>query len=90
MKKPLVNIYGERRMQVMMDMWVNGMEYVSTYWKGDLIDSFLQYIDNKVLVIHGEKDSIVPRFHAEHLYVRLRGSRLVKLSYVSLNLLHSY
>ncbi|KAG8133269.1 hypothetical protein E2320_011073, partial [Naja naja] len=42
---------------------------------GDICQQLLPHIKCPTLIIHGEKDPLVPRFHAEYIHKHIGGSR---------------
>ncbi|OXB84586.1 UNVERIFIED_CONTAM: hypothetical protein H355_008062 [Colinus virginianus] len=43
---------------------------------GSICQQLLPHIKCPTLIIHGEKDPLVPRFHAEYIHEHIKGSRL--------------
>lgn len=56
--------------------WVNGISQYLTARGGDICTSALKKIDCPTLVVHGQKDPLVPEFHPEYLHANIRGSKL--------------
>lgn len=74
MRDSLTSIYGEELLQHMMTMWVRGMITIKDVRKGNICQDFVGSVQAATLILHGEKDPLVPRFHAEYLYQRIPNS----------------
>ena len=42
---------------------------------GNICDDKLGDIKCPTLIVHGQKDALVPQFHADHLHKNIKGSR---------------
>lgn len=71
MRNALTNIYGEELLQYLMTSWVNSMVAIRDYRKGNICQDFVGNVKAETLILHGEKDPLVPRFHVEYLFERM-------------------
>ncbi|KAL7984540.1 hypothetical protein Chor_003110 [Crotalus horridus] len=75
-RKPLEEMYGYEYLSKMCSAWVDGISQFTQKSDGDICQLLLTHIKCPTLIIHGEKDPLVPRFHAEYIHKRIKGSRL--------------
>ncbi|XP_013925848.1 PREDICTED: valacyclovir hydrolase [Thamnophis sirtalis] len=75
-RKPLEAMYGHEYFSKICSAWVDGISQFMKNPNGDICQRLLPHIKCPTLIIHGEKDPLVPRFHAEYLHKHIRGSRL--------------
>uniref|UniRef100_A0A8C6Y621 Biphenyl hydrolase like n=1 Tax=Naja naja TaxID=35670 RepID=A0A8C6Y621_NAJNA len=75
-RKPLEEMYGYEYFSKMGSAWVDGISQFVQQSDGDICQQLLPHIKCPTLIIHGEKDPLVPRFHAEYIHKHIGGSRL--------------
>ncbi|XP_015669781.1 valacyclovir hydrolase [Protobothrops mucrosquamatus] len=75
-RKPLEEMYGHEYLSKMCSAWVDGISQFTQKSDGDICQLLLTHIKCPTLIIHGEKDPLVPRFHAEYIHKHIKGSRL--------------
>ena len=71
----ILALYGKEDFQEMHSAWIDGSQYY-TNRGGDICVSEVKSITCPTLVVHGQKDPLVPDFHPEFLYANIRGSKL--------------
>ncbi|XP_042695701.1 valacyclovir hydrolase isoform X2 [Centrocercus urophasianus] len=74
-KKPLEELYGHKYFAETCEAWVDGIARFAEK-SGSICQQLLPHIKCPTLIIHGEKDPLVPRFHAEYIHEHIKGSRL--------------
>ncbi|XP_076824408.1 serine hydrolase BPHL-like isoform X2 [Clavelina lepadiformis] len=79
MKQPMVDVYGE---ETFIKLWHDWVDIFVKMFKGksgnvDLYMNELKKIKAQTLIVHGDKDAMVPKFQAEYLHKNIQGSRLV-------------
>lgn len=60
----------------MHSAWIDGISKYFTDRGGDICTSAVKSITCPTLVVHGQKDPLVPQFHPEYLHANIRGSKL--------------
>lgn len=75
-KKPLEELYGHKYFAETCEAWVDGIARFAEKPGGSICQQLLPHIQCPTLIIHGEKDPLVPRFHAEYIHEHIKGSRL--------------
>ncbi|XP_070798640.1 valacyclovir hydrolase [Pituophis catenifer annectens] len=75
-RKPLKEMYGHEYFSKTCSAWVDGISQFVQKSDGDICQHLLPHIKCPTLIIHGEKDPLVPRFHAEYIHKHIQGSRL--------------
>ncbi|KAI4561052.1 hypothetical protein MJG53_017681 [Ovis ammon polii x Ovis aries] len=75
-RKPLEALYGFDYFARTCEKWVDGIEQFKHLPDGSICRDLLPLVQCPTLIIHGEKDPLVPRFHADFLHRHVRGSRL--------------
>jgi len=76
MREPLEALYGKEGLQEMNSGWIDGISQYFTERGGDICTSEVKKIECPTLVVHGQKDPLVPQFHPEYLHANIRGSKL--------------
>nr|XP_020743265.1 valacyclovir hydrolase isoform X1 [Odocoileus virginianus texanus] len=76
MRKPLEALYGFDYFARTCEKWVNGIDQFKHLPDGSICRDLLPLVQCPTLIVHGEKDPLVPRFHADFLHRHVRGSRL--------------
>lgn len=69
-------LYGKEGLQEMNSGWVDGISQFFTDRGGDICTSAVKNIKCPTLVVHGQKDPLVPHLHPEYLHANIRGSKL--------------
>nr|XP_056710940.1 valacyclovir hydrolase [Euleptes europaea] len=75
-RKPLEEMYGYEYFSKTCEAWVDGISQFTHNPNGSICQPLLPYIKCPTLIIHGEKDPLVPRFHPEYLHKHIVGSQL--------------
>ncbi|XP_043764583.1 valacyclovir hydrolase isoform X1 [Cervus elaphus] len=75
-RKPLEALYGFDYFARTCEKWVDGIEQFKHLPDGSICRDLLPLVQCPTLIVHGEKDPLVPRFHADFLHRHVRGSRL--------------
>ncbi|XP_062986383.1 valacyclovir hydrolase [Elgaria multicarinata webbii] len=75
-RKPMEEMYGHVYFSKICAAWVDGISQFLYELDGSICQSLLPLIKCPTLIIHGEKDPLVPRFHPENLHKRIVGSQL--------------
>eukprot|EP00914_Ancora_sagittata_P018675 GHVO01037016.1.p1 GENE.GHVO01037016.1~~GHVO01037016.1.p1 ORF type:complete len:323 (+),score=36.78 GHVO01037016.1:46-1014(+) len=76
MRKPFEDVYGPEYFSEQFGNWVDAFSKYETNPDGDICRTDLSKITCPTLVIHGEKDPLVPRFHADYLMDNISNSQL--------------
>ncbi|XP_061540690.1 valacyclovir hydrolase isoform X2 [Phycodurus eques] len=76
MRAPMEEVYGAEVFAKTWEAWVNGIEQFAHRPQGNICIDLLPLIRCPTLIIHGEKDPIVPSCHPYFLLKHIRGSRL--------------
>uniref|UniRef100_A0A8D0CIV9 Biphenyl hydrolase like n=1 Tax=Scleropages formosus TaxID=113540 RepID=A0A8D0CIV9_SCLFO len=76
MKKPMEDMYGPEYFTQTWKAWVDGISQFAQRPDGNICRDLLPLISCPTLIIHGEKDPVVPDFHPRYLLQHIRGSRL--------------
>ncbi|XP_017894436.1 PREDICTED: valacyclovir hydrolase isoform X2 [Capra hircus] len=74
-RKPLEALYGFDYFARTCEKWVDGIEQFKHLPDGSICLDLLPLVQCPTLIVHGEKDPLVPRFHADFLHRHVRGSR---------------
>ena len=69
-------LYGKDGLQEMNSGWIDGISQYYTERGGDICTNEVKKIECPTLVVHGQKDPLVPHFHPEYLHANIRGSKL--------------
>jgi len=76
MREPLEALYGKEGLQEMHSGWIDGISKYYTDRGGDICKKEVKSITCPTLVVHGQKDPLVPQFHAEYLHENIPGCKL--------------
>ncbi|KAM3875815.1 valacyclovir hydrolase [Diretmus argenteus] len=76
MRKPMEEMYGVELFVRIWESWVDGISQFATRPEGSICMELLPLISCPTLIIHGEKDPMVPNFHPQYLHKHIGGSRL--------------
>ncbi|KAJ1068365.1 hypothetical protein K5549_004063 [Capra hircus] len=76
-RKPLEALYGFDYFARTCEKWVDGIEQFKHLPDGSICLDLLPLVQCPTLIVHGEKDPLVPRFHADFLHRHVRGSRIL-------------
>ncbi|XP_053715135.1 exocyst complex component 2 isoform X4 [Synchiropus splendidus] len=76
MKAPMEEMYGARLFARTWEAWVDSIAQFARRPQGSICVDLLPLISCPTLVVHGEKDPMVPSFHAHFLLQHIAGSRL--------------
>uniref|UniRef100_A0A2K6SJE6 AB hydrolase-1 domain-containing protein n=1 Tax=Saimiri boliviensis boliviensis TaxID=39432 RepID=A0A2K6SJE6_SAIBB len=68
-RKPLEALYGYDYFARTCEKWVDGRN-------GNICQHLLPQVQCPTLIVHGEKDPLVPRFHADFIHEHMKCSRL--------------
>nr|XP_034982269.1 valacyclovir hydrolase isoform X1 [Zootoca vivipara] len=75
-RQPMEEMYGHDYFSKTCAAWVDGISQFAQKPNGSICESLLPHINCPTLIIHGEKDPLVPRFHPEYLHKHIKGSQL--------------
>ncbi|KAJ6664519.1 hypothetical protein lerEdw1_007176 [Lerista edwardsae] len=75
-RKPMEEMYGREYFSKTCEAWVDGISQFIHKPNGSICQSLLPHIKCPTLIIHGEKDPLVPRFHPEYLHEHIISSQL--------------
>lgn len=75
-RKPLEALYGFDYFARTCEKWVDGIMQFKRLPEGNICRHLLPLVQCPTLIVHGEKDPLVPRFHADYIHEHVRGSRL--------------
>ncbi|XP_010745915.3 valacyclovir hydrolase [Larimichthys crocea] len=76
MRQPMEEVYGAELFAKTWEDWVDGIAKFENRPEGSICMEFLPLVRCPTLIIHGEKDPMVPAFHAHCLLKHIKGSRL--------------
>lgn len=78
MRQPFLELYGEQYLKQLCEEWV---ECFAVFYKrgGNICDEALPKIHCPTLIVHGDKDPMVPSFHCLHLHKHIQNSRLHRM-----------
>uniref|UniRef100_A0A8D3B4Q7 AB hydrolase-1 domain-containing protein n=2 Tax=Scophthalmus maximus TaxID=52904 RepID=A0A8D3B4Q7_SCOMX len=76
MRQPLEDVYGAEAFADTWEAWVDGVAQFIKRPAGNICMELLPLITCPTLIIHGEKDPMVPTLHAQYLHKHIQGSRL--------------
>nr|XP_023420472.1 valacyclovir hydrolase isoform X3 [Cavia porcellus] len=74
-RKPLEALYGYDYFAKTCEKWVDGIRQFKHLPDGNICRHLLPLVQCPTLIVHGEKDPLVPRFHADFIHKHVRGSR---------------
>ncbi|XP_068747635.1 valacyclovir hydrolase-like [Montipora capricornis] len=69
-------LYGKEGLQEIQSGWIDGISKYYTDRGGDICTKAVKSITCPTLVVHGQKDPLVPQFHPEYLHNNIPGSKL--------------
>ncbi|KAF7476349.1 valacyclovir hydrolase isoform X2 [Marmota monax] len=75
-RKPLEALYGYDYLAKTCEKWVDGIGQFKHLPDGNICRHLLPLVQCPTLIVHGEKDPLVPRFHADFIHEQVKGSRL--------------
>ncbi|XP_019958119.2 valacyclovir hydrolase [Paralichthys olivaceus] len=76
MRQPLEEVYGAELFAKTWAAWVDGVTQFIKRPEGSVCMECLPLITCPTLIVHGEKDPMVPISHAQYLHKHVKGSRL--------------
>ncbi|XP_070688678.1 valacyclovir hydrolase [Pempheris klunzingeri] len=76
MRQPMEEVYGTEVFARTWEAWVDGIAQFAERPEGSICMELLPLISCPTLIIHGEKDPMVPGFHPQYLLKHIKGSRL--------------
>uniref|UniRef100_A0A3Q0S2H7 Biphenyl hydrolase like n=1 Tax=Amphilophus citrinellus TaxID=61819 RepID=A0A3Q0S2H7_AMPCI len=76
MRQPMEEVYGAQVFPKLWEAWVDGIAQFAHRPEGSICMELLPLISCPTLIIHGEKDPMVPSFHPQYLLKHIKGSRL--------------
>nr|XP_045245866.1 valacyclovir hydrolase isoform X3 [Macaca fascicularis] len=74
-RKPLEALYGYDYFARTCEKWVDGIRQFKHLPDGNICRHLLPQVQCPTLIVHGEKDPLVPRFHANFIHEHVKGSR---------------
>ncbi|KAG7236131.1 hypothetical protein INR49_000695 [Caranx melampygus] len=76
MRQPMEEVYGAEVFATTWEGWVDGIAQFAKRPEGSICMELLPLITCPTLIVHGEKDPMVPSFHPQYLLKHIKGSRL--------------
>lgn len=76
MRQPMEEVYGADVFAKTWEAWVDGIAQFADRPEGSICMELLPLIKCQTLIIHGEKDPMVPSFHPQYLLKHIKDSRL--------------
>ncbi|XP_028260053.1 valacyclovir hydrolase [Parambassis ranga] len=76
MRQPMEEVYGPQVFAKTWDAWVDGIAQFAHRPGGSICMELLPLISSPTLIVHGEKDPMVPSIHPQYLHTHIAGSRL--------------
>lgn len=76
MRQPMEEVYGAQVFAKTWEAWVDGITHFVHRPEGSICMELLPLISCPTLIVHGEKDPMVPSFHPQCLLKHIKGSRL--------------
>ncbi|XP_068176068.1 valacyclovir hydrolase [Antennarius striatus] len=76
MRQPMEEMYGPDVFAKTWEAWVEGFSAFASRPEGNICMELLPLISCPTLIIHGEKDPMVPSIHPQYLLKHIKGSRL--------------
>ncbi|KAJ8276857.1 hypothetical protein GJAV_G00068680 [Gymnothorax javanicus] len=76
LRKQMEEMYGEQGFPKLWGAWVDSMGRFAQRPNGSVCLEVLPLVSCPTLIIHGEKDPVVPSIHPQYLLKHIRGSRL--------------
>lgn len=75
MRNTFTSIYGYEGLQSLVDGFFNGMAEIKDKRNGDICKEMVKNIVAPTLILHGEKDPLVPSKHYKYLHTNIPGSK---------------
>ena len=75
MRAPLEAVYGKEEFKKTWEGWVDALAKIHQEENGDLCRGDLDKISCRTLIVHGNKDPLVPREHPDYLLSNIKGSQ---------------
>ncbi|XP_030737390.1 valacyclovir hydrolase isoform X1 [Globicephala melas] len=75
-REPLEALYGFDYLARTCEKWVDGIKQFKHLPDGNICRHLLPLVQCPTLIVHGEKDPLVPSFHADFIHKHVKGSRL--------------
>uniref|UniRef100_A0A3B3DW76 Biphenyl hydrolase like n=1 Tax=Oryzias melastigma TaxID=30732 RepID=A0A3B3DW76_ORYME len=75
MRQPMEEVYGSQVFAQTWEAWVDGIAQFAKRPGGSICREQLPFISCPTLIVHGEKDPMVPSFHPQYLLEHIKGSR---------------
>ncbi|XP_058438342.1 valacyclovir hydrolase isoform X3 [Marmota monax] len=79
-RKPLEALYGYDYLAKTCEKWVDGIGQFKHLPDGNICRHLLPLVQCPTLIVHGEKDPLVPRFHADFIHEQVKGSRFRRIT----------
>ncbi|XP_064640727.1 valacyclovir hydrolase-like [Lineus longissimus] len=79
MRNPYIEVYGAEYFQEHWRKWKDAFLVYFMEHKGNICMDDLPNIDCPTLIVHGQKDPLVPQFHPDHLVKNIKGSKLINM-----------
>ncbi|XP_037530388.1 valacyclovir hydrolase [Nematolebias whitei] len=76
MRQPMEEMYGAQAFAKLWESWVDGIAQFLHRPEGSICMELLPLIKCPTLIIHGEKDPMVPSVHPQYLHKHIQASRL--------------
>ncbi|XP_029904626.1 valacyclovir hydrolase [Myripristis murdjan] len=76
MRQPMEDVYGAELFARVWEAWVDGISHFVHRPEGSICMELLPLISCPTLIVHGEKDPVVPGFHPQYLLKHIKGSKL--------------
>ncbi|XP_026179353.1 valacyclovir hydrolase [Mastacembelus armatus] len=76
MRQPMEEVYGAEVFAKTWEAWVDGITQFAHRPEGSICVDLLPLISCPTLIVHGEKDPMVPSFHPQFLLKHIKASRL--------------
>ncbi|XP_048655678.1 valacyclovir hydrolase isoform X3 [Marmota marmota marmota] len=83
-RKPLEALYGYDYLAKTCEKWVDGIGQFKHLPDGNICRHLLPLVQCPTLIVHGEKDPLVPRFHADFIHEQVKGSRFRRIHHLCL------
>ncbi|XP_033625771.1 valacyclovir hydrolase-like [Asterias rubens] len=80
MRAPMEEMYGAENFQKLWSGWIDGVQNIMVENRTDACMDDCRQITCPTLIIHGEKDAMVPSEHPLYLNQNIRGSRLLMMA----------
>lgn len=77
MKQPFLELYGREYFSDQWSKWVDAYVGYVKARDGDICKDELKNIVSPTLIVHGQKDALVPQFHPDYLRANIKDCQLV-------------